>query len=226
MSTRIRVLLVDDHAVVRESIRKLLEEHNDLEVVGEAGDGVAAVRIAESIKPDVVVMDVAMPRLNGIEATKKIRNRCPDTRILILSAYDYNQYVFALLEAGANGYLLKDVSGQDLVSAIHSVHRGESVLCPSVAGKVMERFRRGFDGEHVHGELTSRETEVLTMAAAGLKNREIAKRIFISNRTVEAHLASIFSKLKVGSRTEAILHALKKGMINLEDLDVCHDAND
>jgi DNA-binding NarL/FixJ family response regulator len=225
MDKKIRILLVDDHAVVRESIRKLLEEQDGLEVVGEAGDGETAVSIACSLKPDVVVMDIAMPKLNGIEATKKIRKLCPNTCILILSAYDYTQYVFALLEAGANGYLLKDVSGQDLVSAIHNIHNGESVLCPTVASKVMQRFRQGANGDSSHHELTNRETEVLSMAAAGHKNKEIAKRIFVSNRTVEAHLASIFSKLKVSSRTEAILYALKKGLINLDDLDVNSDAD-
>lgn len=217
---RIKILLADDHAVVRESIRKFLEEKEDLDVVGEAGDGECAVSLCKKLQPDVVVMDIAMPKLNGIEATKKIRQICPTAKILILSAYDYNQYVFALLEAGASGYLLKDVSGQDLIGAIYNVYRGDSVLCPSVATKVMQRFRGVPDGQGQHCELTSRETEVLTMAAAGLKNREIAEKIFVSNRTVEAHLSSIFNKLKVSSRTEAILYALKKGLINLEDLEM------
>ena len=218
---QITVLLVDDHAVVRESIRKFLEEKDDLNVVGEAGDGEAAVLLTKQLKPDVVVMDIAMPRLNGIEATKEIRVVCPETKILILSAYDYNQYVFTLLEAGASGYLLKDASGQELVRAIYDVYNGESVLCSSVATKVMQRFRRN-DGDG-QVDLTPREVEVLTLAAVGLKNKEIAKKIFVSNRTVEAHLGSIFQKLKVGSRTEAILCALKKRLINLEDLEVNHD---
>jgi DNA-binding NarL/FixJ family response regulator len=218
----ITILLVDDHAVVRESIRKLLEERDDFEVVGEAGDGESAVQLAERLKPRVVIMDVAMPNVNGIEATRRIRERCPQINILILSAYDYSQYVFALLEAGATGYLLKDVNCQELIRSIYAVDRGEPVLCPSVANKMMQRFRRADDSDlnNTSEALTPREAEVLSMAANGLKNQEIAKQLFVSKRTVEAHLASIFSKLKVSSRTEAILFALKEGMINLADVHV------
>lgn len=219
---KITIILADDHALVRESIRKLLDEQDNLEVVGEAGDGEKAVELALKLKPRLAVLDIAMPRLNGIEATHKIREYSPNTKILILSAYDYSQYVFALLEAGASGYLLKDVSGQELVQAIYKVDRGEPVLCSSVASKVMKRFRRSDDCEDMDNIdlLTNREVEVLTMAANGLKNPEIAKQIFVSKRTVEAHLASIFSKLKVSSRTEAILYALKRGLINLEELEL------
>jgi two-component system, NarL family, response regulator LiaR len=218
----ITILLVDDHAVVRESIRKLLEERDDFEVVGEAGDGEAAVELAVRLNPGVVIMDVAMPKVNGIEATRRIRELCPQTNILILSAYDYSQYVFALLEAGATGYLLKDVNCQELIRSIYAVNRGEPVLCPSVATKMMQRFRRGDDTDNgsVSDTLTSREVEVLSMVANGLKNQDIARRLYVSKRTVEAHLASIFSKLKVNSRTEAILLALKEGMINLADVNV------
>jgi DNA-binding NarL/FixJ family response regulator len=222
MMEKITILLVDDHAVVRESIRKLLEEQEDFLVVGEAGDGERAVELARSLKPRVVLMDIAMPLLNGIEATRQIREICPQTHILILSAYDYSQYVFALLEAGATGYLLKDVNGQELIRSIYRVDKGEPVLCPSVATKVMQKFRSKDDPEAGHHSetLTAREVEVLAMAGKGLKNQEIALRLFVSKRTVETHLASIFSKLKVGSRTEAILFALKAGMINLDDVEV------
>ncbi|EEG77343.1 response regulator transcription factor [Dethiobacter alkaliphilus] len=219
---KITIILADDHAVVRESIRRLLEEREDLEVVGEAGDGENAVELVKNLKPRVVILDIAMPKLNGIEATRKIRELSPDTNILILSAYDYSQYVFALLEAGATGYLLKDVNCQELIRSIYSVDKGEPVLCPSVAAKVMQRFRRGEDSEtnNAVDSLTGREVEVLTMVANGHRNQEIASRLYVSKRTVEAHLASIFSKLKVGSRTEAILFALKEGMISLEDVEV------
>ena len=218
--SKITILLAEDHAVVRESIRKLLEEQEDFTVVGEAGDGERAVELARELKPRVAILDIAMPKLNGIDATVQIREVSPETNILILSAYDYSQYVFALLEAGATGYLLKDVNCQELIRSIYSVDKGEPVLCPSVAAKVMQRFRRGDGCETGNSSdaLTARETEVLSMAASGLKNQEMAERLFVSKRTVEAHLASIFSKLKVNSRTEAILHALKEGLISLEDV--------
>ncbi|MCL5993588.1 MAG: response regulator transcription factor [Firmicutes bacterium] len=219
---KVSILLADDHAVVRESIRKLLEEREDFIVVGEAADGESAVELAQRFKPDVVILDVNMPRLNGIEATRRIRECSPGTKILILSAYDYDQYVFALLEAGASGYLLKDVSCQELIRSIHSVARGEPVLYPSVALKVMQKFSRNNKSENGSNAdvLTNRELEVLFMVASGLRNQEIAKRLHVSKRTVEAHLASIFSKLKVNSRTEAILVALKEGMINLKDVEM------
>ena len=146
---KVTILLADDHAVVRESIRKLLEEREDFVVVGEAGDGESAVELAKKLRPRIVIMDIAMPRLNGIEATRRIRVESPDSNILILSAYDYNQYVFALLEAGAKGYLLKDVNCQELIRSIYSVNKGEPVLCPSVAAKVMQRFRRGSSSEEI-----------------------------------------------------------------------------
>lgn len=220
--SKINILLADDHAVVRESIRKLLEEREDFIVVGEAADGESAVELAHRFKPNVVILDVNMPRLNGIEATRRIRECSPATKILILSAYDYDQYVFALLEAGASGYLLKDVSCQELIRSIYSVARGEPVLYPSVALKVMQKFSRSnkCEGGNSADTLTNRELEVLFMVANGLRNQEIAKRLYVSKRTVEAHLASIFSKLKVNSRTEAILVALKEGMINLKDVEM------
>lgn len=217
---KIRVLLAEDHVVVRESIKQLLSREPDLEVVGEAGDGEQAVQMVNRLNPDVLVLDVAMPKVNGIEATKRIKQSKPSTAILILTAYDYDQYIFALLEAGAAGYLLKDVSGQELISAIKSVHRGDSVLHPTVAKKVMQRFRAPARGSEGRGAdlLTEREMEVLKLAANGKSNKEIAEDLVLSVRTVEAHLGNIFNKLGVGSRTEAIIHALKKGWVELEQV--------
>jgi len=217
---KIRVLLAEDHVVVRESIRQLLEKEPDLNVVGEAGDGEQAVQMVGRLTPDVVVLDVAMPKLNGIEATKQIKALKPTTAILILTAYDYDQYVFALLEAGAAGYLLKDVSGQELISAIRAVHRGDSVLHPTIARKVMQKFRSPVKAGEARGLelLTEREREVLKLAAKGKSNKEIAEDLVLSVRTVEAHLGNIFNKLGVGSRTEAIIHALKKGWVELEQV--------
>ena len=219
--SKIRILLAEDHVVVRQGIRRFLDREPDLEVVGEAGDGEEAVRLTTQVKPDVLVMDVAMPKLNGIEATKRVKALCPATAVLALTAYDYDQYIFALMEAGAAGYLLKDVSGQELIDGIRAVHRGDSVLHPVVARKVMARFREsGGKPEEVRSLLTEREVEVLKRAARGMSNKEIAEELFLSVRTIEAQLASIFNKLGVGSRTEAVVYALKRGWFALDDLGI------
>jgi len=217
---KIKVVIADDHVVVREGTRELLERENDLKVVGEAGDGEEAVRLVTELKPDVAIIDIAMPKLNGIEATKKIKAVYPATSILILTAYDNDQYIFALLEAGAAGYLLKNVRGREVVEAVRAVHAGESVLHPVVARKVLNRFvpssREAKDREVE--ELTDRELEVLKRAAKGLSNKDIAEELCLSVRTVQAHLGNIFGKLMVGSRTEAVVHGLRKGLLSLEDL--------
>ncbi len=218
---KIRILLAEDHVVVRESIRKFLEREEDLEVVGEAGDGEEAVLLTTQMQPDLVLMDVAMPRVNGIEATKRIKELCPRIAVLALSAYDYDQYIFALLEAGAAGYLLKDVSGMELVDAIRAVHRGDSVLHPAVARKVVAQFRGAAakPGEdRTLGLLTKREIDVLKNAAKGMSNKDIAGELSLSVRTVEAHLENIFNKLGVASRTEAVVYGLKQGWFSLENL--------
>ncbi|WP_366921567.1 response regulator transcription factor [Metallumcola ferriviriculae] len=217
--TKVPIMLAEDHVVVRESIRKFLESEDDLLVVGEAGDGERAVEMAKELHPKVIIMDIDMPKLNGIEATRKIRELCPGTAVLILTAYDYDQYVIALLEAGAAGYLLKDVSGRELIKATKAVSQGETVLHPSIAGKVTKHLRshKSNNGETVES-LTQREMEVLHLAAAGLKNKEIASQLFVSIRTVEAHLGKIFSKLGVTSRTEAILTALNFGLLSLDQI--------
>jgi NarL family two-component system response regulator LiaR len=220
---KIRVLLADDHIVVRQSLRQFLEHERDLEVVGEAGNGEEAVQLTAQLKPDVTVMDIAMPNVNGIEATKRIKISNPSTSVLALTAYDYDQYIFALLEAGAAGYLLKDVSGQELIEAIRAVRRGDCVLHPAVARKVLTRFRHSSadrGGDARKGILTARECEVLKRAARGMWNKEIAEELFLSLSTVEAHLSSIFNKLGVSSRTEAVVSGLKKGLLTLEDLEI------
>jgi len=217
----ISVLLADDHVLVRQGTRELLEREGDLEVVGEAGDGEEAVALAVDLRPDVVIMDIAMPKLSGIEATRRIKSAQPDSAVLILSAYDDDQYVFALLEAGAAGYLLKDVPAQELVEAIRAVHAGESILHPAIARKVINRFASplhevatGIESD----ELTEREMEVLKLAAKGMTNMEIAKALSLSVRTVQGHLSNIFSKMQVGSRTEAVIQALGKGWFTLEEI--------
>jgi DNA-binding NarL/FixJ family response regulator len=216
---KITILLVEDHVVVRESIRQFLGREATLEVVGEAGDGEEAVQMASQLKPDVIIMDISMPKLNGIEATKQIKALQPSTAILILTAYDYEQYIFPLLEAGAAGYLLKDVSSRELISAIETVYRGEAVLHPAVARKVMQRLTKAEPTEERASDLLSkRELAILKMAAKGMSNSDIAKELHLSARTIESHLGSIFNKLGVGSRTEAVIKAMKKGWFTLEEV--------
>jgi NarL family two-component system response regulator LiaR len=218
---KIRVLIADDHAVVREGTRRMLEQEEDMDVVAEASNGEEAVKMTTSFKPDVVLMDISMPVLDGIEATKQIKALSPSVAILILSAYDDDQFIFSLLEAGAAGYLLKSVRGRELIEAIRSVYAGESVLHPSVARKVLNRFGHSSEkqAERTPVELLSeREMEVLKLLTRGLSNKEIADELCISIRTVQGHLGNIFNKLQISSRTEAVVRALKEGWVTLKDL--------
>lgn len=218
---KIEVIIADDHVLFREGTRSLIEQEQDIEVVGEANDGEEAVALVTKLHPHVVLMDIAMPKVNGIEATQQIKARHPATAVLILTAYDNDQYIVALLEAGAAGYLLKNVSGKELVNAIRAVHAGEAVLHPVIAHKVFNHFVTS--GQKLGGaapprELSEREIEILRLAAKGMSNQEIAEKLFLSRRTVQAHLVNIFRKMDVGSRTEAILQALKRGWFSLDDL--------
>ena len=218
---KIRILIADDHAVVREGTRQFLEREDDLEVVGEAADGEEAVRLVGKLSPDVAIMDISMPNIDGIEATRQIKAKYPKVAILILSAYDDDQFVFSLLEAGAAGYLLKSVRGNELVTAIREVSAGESVLHPTIARKVLNRFTHITDEtqkQKSQDVLTEREIEVLQYAAQGSSNQEIADSLYLSLRTVQSHLNHIFNKLQVSSRTEAVVHALKEGWVTLDGI--------
>ncbi len=218
VSKVIRVLLADDHALVREGTRRLLETENDVEVVAEAASGEEAVEATKRLHPDIAIMDIAMPGMGGIEATRTIKVSCPETAVLVLSAYDDEPYLMKLLEVGAAGFLLKSVHGRELISAIRAVSRGESVLQPSIAEKIMLRMSSQTEAQQSMTDLLSeREFEVLRLAARGLPNKEIARRLGLSIRTVHSHLANIFMKMQVGSRTEAVLLALRQGMISLQD---------
>ncbi len=216
--SKIRVLLAEDHAIMREGTREFIQREPDMEVVGEAGDGEEAVRLADQLKPDVIVMDIRMPKLNGIEATKQIKQQHPSIAILILTAFDTDQYIFALLEAGAAGYLLKGVRAHELIDAIRAVYAGESVLHPVVASRVIRRVVTPSPEMKSVEPLSEREMEILKLAAKGISNKDIAERVFLSPRTVQVHLGNIFNKLGVASRTEAVLFGLKRGWLSLEDL--------
>ena len=216
---KIRVLLAEDHAIMREGVREFIGRESDMEVVGEAGDGEEAVKLTSQLKPDVVVMDIRMPKLNGIEATKQIKAKLPNTAILILTAYDSDQYIFALLEAGAAGYLLKGIRTHELIDAIRAVYAGESVLHPVIASRVIRRVVTPATADSKAVEaLSEREMEILKIAAKGISNKDIAEQLFLSPRTVQVHLGNIFNKLGVASRTEAVLYGLKRGWLTLEDL--------
>ena len=214
----IRVLLADDHALVREGTRRLLEAETDVEVVAEAASGEEAVSAAQRLHPNIAIMDIAMPGMGGIEATRQIKGYCPETAVLALSAYDDEPYLLALLEVGAAGFLLKNVHGQDLINAIRLVSRGESILQPILAEKMMRRLSsQSQPTARTANLLSERELDVLRLAARGLPNKEIARRLKLSIRTVHSHLANIFAKMQVGSRTEAVLLALREGVISLQD---------
>lgn len=207
------VLLAEDHAVVREGTREILERDATLTVVGEAADGPTAVRLAAERQPDVVLLDLSLPGLNGIEVTRRLKALPCPPRVLILSAYDDSDYVVAAAEAGANGYLLKTAFADEVVAAIHAVAAGGLVLHPTAASALVGRAT---DRESDRLRLTPHEREILRLAARGLRNREIATRLSMSLRTVEAHLTTIFNKLGVMSRTEAIVHAASRGWLSLE----------
>lgn len=210
---KITVLLADDHAVVRKGIRDFLEEDDAIEVVAEASDGAEAWRLLAHVRPMVAVLDIRMPEMTGIELTKRIKATYPEMKVLILTAYDEEPYVLALLRAGANGYVLKTAQSSDLLRAVKQVAAGKSVLDPEVAPKVIASMT----GSRSVDPLSERELDVVRAAAKGWTNREIAQTLDISDRTVQGHLANIFAKLQVNSRTEVVTLALQTGLITLED---------
>ena len=212
MQRKIRVLLADDHAVVRKGFRMILAAQPDMEIVGEAGNGREAVELAQSIRPDVVVMDVAMPGLNGIEATRRLADLCPQTRVLALSMHKDSVYVREILRAGARGYLLKDSLDSDLLAAVRAVSRGDGYLSPAVSEAVLSDYRRQVTDPL--DLLTSREREVLQMIAEGKTNKEIAALLNLSVYTVDAHRGRIMEKLNLHTTGELVRFAMRKGIID------------
>jgi DNA-binding NarL/FixJ family response regulator len=209
----IRVLLADDHAMVRAGIRQFLERAGDIRVIGEADDGEIAQRLIVKEPPDVAVLDIQMPNVNGIELTRWCRAHYPRVGVLILTAYDDDPYVLAVLQAGANGYVLKTASPADLIQAVREVYAGKSVLDPAVTQKVLAYLGRPKEAGEVE-QLTGRELEVLSLVARGYTNKAIGVQLGISDRTVQGHLAHIFNKLQAGSRTEAVMRAVSLGWIS------------
>ena len=211
--TKIRVLLADDHVIVREGIRRLLESAKDIEVVAEAGDGEQAQALIQQHMPDVAVLDIQMPKASGIEVTRWLRSHLPQVGVLILTAYNDDPYVMAVLQAGANGYVLKTANPDDLIQAVRDVNEGKSALDPSITKKLMSNLFRQADQKPVE-PLTDRELDVLRMTAKGYTNKAIGIQLNISDRTVQGHLAHIFDKMQATSRTEAVMRAVSLGWIS------------
>lgn len=214
--TKIKILIVDDHAVVRKGIRALLATETDLEVIGEAVDGEQAVALYQDLNPDLLLLDLIMPKVNGIEVIKQIKGDHPDAKILVLTSFAADDQVFPAIKAGALGYLLKDTDPDDLITAIHQVYLGESSLSPTVARKVLEEVFHPAQKPLSPDPLTNREVDVLQVLAKGKSNRDIAEELSISETTVRTHVSNILGKLHLASRTEAALYALKEGMADLE----------
>ena len=214
-----KVLIADDHSTFSEGLQRVLSEEQDIQVVGVARNGEQAITMAKELHPDIVIMDIAMPVINGIEATRQIKEILPTTAVLVLSAYGYAPYVFSVLEAGAGGYLLKNVPMRELIRAIRALRNGESVFDQEVAEKVLRNLVKSWRGGlATSNQLKPRELEVIRLGARGLSNDEIAEKLNISPRTVQTHFTHIFDKLEVGSRLEAILRCLKEGWLLLDDL--------
>ena len=217
---KIRLIIVDDHPTFSNGLYRMLENEEDFECVGQAADGIEAISLAKRLKPDVVLMDVSMPKLNGAQAAKEIREHCPKTAIIMLSAFDYEAFILTSLRAGARGYILKTTPLDKIISAIRLVHRGESVLDIGATNKLLHHLQtKEFDGHRSNyismNMLRPRELEVIDLAAEGMSNKEIANKLFISERTVQTHLVNIFRKLGTNSRTQTVLYALSAGYTKL-----------
>lgn len=218
MSKQIRILIVDDHAIVRRGLRTLISGKPDMKVVGEAANGVEAVEKAQAQKPDVILMDLEMPRKNGIEAIREIKQRDPSAHILVLTSFADDDRVFPAIKAGALGYLLKDTLPSELLQAIRNIHQGKRSLHPAIAEKLMRELIRPEPTSPAKEPLTNRELEVLTLIAQGYINNEIADILFVSDRTVSTHISNILNKLHLANRTQAVIYALQEGLVELRPI--------
>jgi two-component system, NarL family, response regulator LiaR len=215
MTEKIRILIADDHAIVREGLRALLATEPDLELVAEATDGIQAVDKARALKPDVILLDLMMPRMDGVEAIVEIKKDWGEARIIVLTSFSDDEKVFSAIRSGALGYLLKDSSPQDLLHAIHTVANGEGFLSPTIASKVMREINQPPKLPPTKDPLTERENEILQLVAQGLTNDQIAEQLVVSERTVRTHVSNILAKLQLANRTQAALYALKEGLASL-----------
>jgi two-component system, NarL family, response regulator LiaR len=213
----IRVLIADDHAVVRQGLRTFLQLQDEIEVVGDAADGAEAVAAVERLAPDVVLMDLVMPGVSGIEAIERIREHSPVTRVIVLTSFADDDKIFPAVRAGAAGYLLKDVQPQELVTAIRAVHRGEALLHPTVAARLMEQLAADGGRRRPAELLTRREREVLRLIARGMPNKVIARELGVAERTVKTHVSNILGKLGLTDRTQAALYAVREGLVDRKD---------
>jgi NarL family two-component system response regulator LiaR len=218
MSSPIRVLIVDDHEIVRKGIRAFLATKRDIQVIAEAGDGIEAVKLAQAYHPDVILMDLVMPKMDGIQAIREITSRLPGTRVVVLTSFAADEQVFPAIKAGALGYLLKDSGPQELVQAIRQVYSGESSLDPSVARKVIMELSKPSQKPLTPDPLTQRELEILRLVAQGKSNKEIAEQLIIAEETAHTHMSNILNKLHLASRTQAALYALKEGIASVDDI--------
>lgn len=213
---RIRVLIADDHAIVREGLQALISSEPSLELIGEAADGLEAVQLARSLQPDVILLDLVMPRKSGLEAIVEIKQDNPAARILVLTSFAEDDKVFPAIKSGALGYLLKDSLPHELLQAIHDTYRGQTSLHPAIARKLIQELNRPSDLPPAGDPLTGREVEVLKLVAQGLSNQEIAAKLSISERTARTHVVNILSKLHLANRTQAALYALREGLADLK----------
>lgn len=220
---KIRVIIIDDHTIVQTGLANILNLESDIDCVATASNGEQGVSLVKDLHPDVAIVDLAMPGLDGIEVAKQIKNTCPNTKILIISAYKYNYYILACMKVGVNGYLLKDTTPDELCNSIRMVYKGKNIFDPEITTKIQKSLSAEKNGPGSSVNLGDRKLEILRLVAMGLGNREIGNILNISSRTVGGHLSEIFGKLGVDTRTEAILYALKEGLIDINDVSINRD---
>jgi DNA-binding NarL/FixJ family response regulator len=217
MVDKIKVLLVDDHAIMRDGIKALLSLNSDITIVGEASDGKEAIEKMAEMKPDVIIMDIAMPGMDGLEATRRIKKQWPGVKVLVLTQYDNREYILTAIKAGAAGYVPKRALGSELVTAVRSVYKGDSFLHPSAATALVEDYRQQVKGAEPYDALTPREREILKLIAEGHTSREIAENLYISLKTVTGHRTRLMEKLDLHNRTELFKFAVRKGLVTLDN---------